>query len=73
MHKSRTDFGGEKESPRRTSDPETLLSAYSEAVSQIAERVGPAVVTIHVKKPGAASARVGVRTENPSVAVLGLL
>ncbi len=56
MHESSNAFDGKNESPRRTSDPEALLSAHSEAVSQIAERVGPAVVTIHVKKPGAALA-----------------
>lgn len=49
-------FNGKNGSHRESSDPEALLSAYSEAVSQIAERVGPAVVTIQVKKPGSVSA-----------------
>ena len=71
MHESRNDFDEQNESPRRTSDPEALLSAYSEAVSQIAERVGPAVVTIHVKTPGSPLAPGWGK--NPLVAALGSL
>ncbi len=50
------EIDGKNGSRQERLDPETSLSAYSEAVSQIAERVGPAVVTIQVTKPGATSA-----------------
>ncbi len=57
MFDAKNYFGGEKASSRSQGDPEALLSAYSDAISKIAERVGPTVVTIQVRKADARFSR----------------